>query len=88
MKDTKLYLYEFASTHFTHLDENAGYYTSEITQIPIAKIEIEDIFAELFARRVELRIVDHLWDISDVIQKTTFHWSLCRMGFAKPRLVK
>jgi len=85
MKNTNLYLYEFDSNGFILQDQNAGYYTSETTQIPIAKIEVENLFEELFKRNVEVRIVDNLWDIHDEIQKTSFNWSMCRMRFAQPR---
>ncbi|MCP1123845.1 hypothetical protein NKR74_11025 [Bacillus sp. 3103sda1] len=86
MKNTKLYLYEFDIKQFTLQDEIAGYYVSETTQIPIAKLEVVDLFQELFKRNVELRLVNNLWDICDEIQKTAFNWSMCRMGFAQPRL--
>ncbi|WP_369075716.1 DUF6886 family protein [Lysinibacillus sphaericus] len=85
MKNTKLYLYEFEIQGFTLQDQNAGYYTSETTQYPIAKFEVENLFEELFKRNVEVRIVDNLWDIHDEIQKTSFNWSMCRMRFAQPR---
>ncbi|MGE7952341.1 DUF6886 family protein [Lysinibacillus xylanilyticus] len=85
MKNTKLYLYEFDRNGFTLQDQNAGYYISEITQFPIAKIKVENLFEELFKRNVELRVVDNLWDIHDEIQKTSFNWSMCRMRFAQPR---
>ncbi|WP_440603493.1 DUF6886 family protein [Bacillus sp. GB_SG_008] len=87
MKNTKLYLYEFDTKQFTLQDKNAGYYISETTQIPIAKLEVANLFQELFKRNVELRLVNNLWDIYDEIQKTTFNWSMCRMGFAQPRLM-
>ncbi|WP_394171831.1 DUF6886 family protein [Guptibacillus hwajinpoensis] len=58
---------------------------SETTQNPIAKFEVVDLFQELFSRNVELRVVNNLWDIGDKIQRTTFKWSMCRMGYAKER---
>ena len=85
MKNTKLYLYEFNSDEFELQDEIAGYYVSKKPQIPILVYELDDLFYELFKRNVELRIVDNLWDICDEIKKTTFNWSMCRMGFAKER---
>ncbi|WP_240793436.1 DUF6886 family protein [Psychrobacillus vulpis] len=86
MKNTTLYLYEFDSTEFSLLDENAGYFTSAKKQIPINKIETTDLFQEQFRRNVELRLVDNLWDIFNEIQNTTLNWSMCRMGFAQPKL--
>ncbi|MFS0782559.1 DUF6886 family protein [Bacillus sp. 1P06AnD] len=85
MKETTLYLYEFNPKQFSLLDADAGYYTSMHTQVPIAKTAITDLFNAHFERGVEVRVVDHLWDAYDSIQKTTFRWSMCKMANAKPR---
>ncbi|MFK5706383.1 DUF6886 family protein [Lysinibacillus boronitolerans] len=85
LKTTSLYLYEFDSNGFTLQDDIAGYYTSEITQMPIHVSEINDIAKALLERNVELRIVDSLWEIHDDIQNTSLNWSMCRMRFAQPR---
>ncbi|GLC87180.1 DUF6886 family protein [Lysinibacillus piscis] len=85
LKNTTLYVYEFDTKEFTLQDENAGYYTSEVTQIPIAKFEVPNLFTALFKRNVEIRVVDNLWDMHDCIQQTSFNWSICRMRFAQPR---
>ncbi len=85
MTRTKLYLYEFDAMHFKLQDENAGYYVSETTQVPLNKIEIDHPIQELFRRQVEVRFVDHLWDIFDEIQQSTLKWSMCRMRFARSR---
>lgn len=45
-----------------------------------------DLFEALLKRNVELRIIKNLWDISDKIKTTTLNWSICRMGYAQPRL--
>lgn len=89
MANTTLYRYEFDPKDFSHRyqDEGAGYYTSEVTQHPIAKVAIHNLFGELFARHVELRLVDSLWDLHDAIQKTSFNWSMCRMRNAAPRRI-
>ncbi|MCK1998675.1 hypothetical protein MPH47_15835 [Psychrobacillus psychrodurans] len=85
MQNTTLYLYEFNTTHFTLIDENAGYYISEQKQNPIKKIVISNPSKELSRRNVELLLVDNLWDISDEIQQTSLNWSMCRMSFAQHR---
>lgn len=85
MKNTKLYLYEFDSNQFELLDEIAGYYISKTFQKPVEKLEISDLFNELFNRNVEVRIVNDLWGICEEIQKTTLNWSMCRMDFAQPQ---
>ncbi|MEG1257315.1 DUF6886 family protein [Clostridium sp.] len=86
MKNTTLYLYEFDVSDFYLQDEVAGYYVSEKTQLPINKIEISDLFSEIFLRNVEVRMLGNLWDLCDEIKMTTFHWSMCRMGNALSRL--
>lgn len=45
-----------------------------------------DLFSELIKRNVEIRVVDNLWDIADEVKMSTLNWSLCRMGYAQPRL--
>ncbi|WP_377890197.1 DUF6886 family protein [Alkalihalobacillus sp. R86527] len=86
MKNTTLTIYEFDPAAFFLQDENAGYYVSESTVVPIAKWEVRDLFQELSSRGVDVRIVHDLWRIYDAIQHTTFHWSMCRMRNAEPRL--
>jgi hypothetical protein len=87
MKNTKLYLYEFDSTSFELQDQIAGYYRSKVEQKPIDKVEVEDLFQELFKRNVELRVVDNLSDICEKIKKSSFNWSMCRMGNAQSKIM-
>jgi hypothetical protein len=85
MRKTTLYIYEFDPKDFYLQDAIAGYYVSEKKQTPIRKHAVEDLFTELFKRNVEIRVMDNLWFFSDKIQNTSFHWSMCRMGFAQER---
>lgn len=85
MQNTKLYIYEFDSSGFELQDEVAGYYVSKATQIPIAKHTVEDLIEELIKRNVEIRITDNLHNIADRVKNSSLNWSLCRMGYAKPR---
>lgn len=86
MKNTHLYLYEFDQEGFEVQDETAGYYISREAQKPIEKYIVNDLFEALLKRNVELRIIKNLWEISDRIKTTTLNWSICRMGYAQPRL--
>lgn len=85
MKNTVLYLYVFDPSGFELQDDIAGYYVSKTVQTPIAKYRVDDLFQELFDRRVEVRIVDNLWDIYERISKSSLSWSMCRMGYAQER---
>ena len=84
MLDTTLYIYEFDPANF-YFDEQAGFYVSDKTETPIDVTEHDDLYAALFKRGVEVRILDSLWELGDAVQKSSLKWSLCRMRNAKPR---
>lgn len=83
MRNTTLWLYEFAPAEFELQDAVAGYYVAKSTQTPIGKYCIDDLFGELFRRDVEVRIVNNLRAIAKDVQDTTLAWSLCRMRNAR-----
>ena len=85
MLRTTLYLYEFDPSHFVLQDEIAGYYVSERTETPIGKKQIDDLYDALFARGIELRLVDNLWPLSDAVVASTLNYSICDMANAQPR---
>ena len=84
ISQTSLYLYEFDTSNFYLQDEAAGYFVSEKTEIPIAKTKLDNLFFELFSRNVEVRILNYLWHLSELVKESTLNWSLCRMRNAKP----
>ncbi|MDR1628821.1 MAG: hypothetical protein LBS36_01200 [Oscillospiraceae bacterium] len=83
LEETTLYVYEFEPGGFYLQDEAAGYYVSESTQAPIKITVVSDLKAELARRNTALQTRDSLWGISEEIKKTSFYWSICRMGNAK-----
>lgn len=85
LRSTTLYLYEFDPAGFILQDSAAGYYIATTTQVPIRRIVVDDIPAELARREVELRFTDSLWDIAERIRSSTLDWSLCRMKNARPK---
>jgi len=84
MEKTTLYLYEFDTKDFVLQDDVAGYYVATKTQHPINRIILNNLFAELMKRNVEIRIVDNLWEIAEKVKQSTLRWSLCRMKNAEP----
>lgn len=80
MKSTTLYLYEVNDTNFYLQDSIAGYYVSEKEEIPINKIAINDLFDELFKRKIEIRLIPNLFKLCEEIKETSLKWSMCRMG--------
>ncbi|MCL2195327.1 MAG: hypothetical protein FWB76_05185 [Oscillospiraceae bacterium] len=86
MLNTTLYLYEFDPAGFVLQDACAGYYVSEKTEVPIRITAIDDLFAALFARNVEVRLVDNLWPLRDAVVASTLNFSICVMRNAQPRI--
>ena len=85
MLETTLYIYEFDSTNF-YFNDCAGFYVSEMTEMPNSLMKYENLYEELFKRNVEVRILNNLWELGEAIQKSSLKWSLCRMLNAKPKM--
>ena len=87
MTETTLYIYEFETANFyVQGDEAAGFYVSEQTEVPISVTKYDNLYDELFKRNVEVRILNYLWDLGRAVQKSSLHWSLCRMANAIPEV--
>lgn len=85
MQHTVLTLYEMDPAEFMLQDPVAGYYVAKTMQIPVAVHTITDPVAELQRRKVLVCFTENLWPLAESIQKSTLHWSLCRMKNAKAR---
>ena len=80
-----LYVYEFDPMNF-YYDENAGFYVSQKSEIPIDMVTYTDLYAELFKRGAEVRLVGNLWPLRDAVFSSSLTaWSFCKMANAKPR---
>ena len=84
MLDTILYIYEFDIANF-YFDERASFYVSDKTETPISVTKYENLYEELFKKKVEVRILDNLWELGEAVQQSSLAWSLCRMANAKPK---
>jgi hypothetical protein len=81
MIETTLYIYEFDTTSF-YYDNQAGFYVSDQTEIPVSVTKYENLYDELFKRNVEVRILNNLWKLGEAVQNSSLTWSLCRMANA------
>lgn len=84
MMDTKLTIYEFNPTDFILQDEIAGYYVSTKPQVPIGVTAVDDLFAAIFERNTELRVLPNLWQLCDAVKSSSLGYSMCRMRNALP----
>ena len=85
MRRTFLYIYEFNPANFVLQDACAGNYVSEKTETPIGKTRIDDLFGALFARGIEVRLVNNLWVLRDAVVESSLNYSICDMWNAQPR---
>lgn len=85
LRDTQLYVYEFDPATFALEDSIAAYYVSAQAVTPIAHRVVADPAAELFDRRVELRVLPSLWELRDAVARSSLGFSIIRMRNARPR---
>jgi hypothetical protein len=79
-----LYIYEFAPANF-YFDAAAGFYISQKSETPIAMATYNNLYAELFKRDTEVRLVNNLWALRDAVFASSMTlWSFCKMANAKP----
>lgn len=84
---TTLYIYEFESSTFELLDEVAGYYISDKSQIPISKASISQPLEAMKERgNIKLRILDNLQVLAKNIANSSLNFSIIRMRNAEPDL--
>ena len=81
----KLYRYAFDPAGFVLQDECAGYYISDAPQTPGECTVIEGAFSALLACDIELRIVDELWTLRDMVVESSLDYSIIRFASAAPR---
>ena len=86
MRGTTLHLYEFNPANFVLQDACAGNYVSEKIETPIGKTRIDDLFGALFARGIEVRLINNLWILRDAVVNSTLEFSICDMWNAQPRM--
>ena len=85
MMETKLTIYEFDPTDFVLQDDVAGYYVSEKPQVPVGVTTVADLFAAIFDRNAELRVLPNLWRLCEAIKLSSLGYSMCRMKNATPQ---
>ena len=82
--DAKLYVYELSSQHFVMQDACAGYYVSSVAVKPDSERCVDNLLEELFRHDVEFRIMKSLWDLREMVIKSSLEYSIIRMRNAQP----
>jgi hypothetical protein len=84
MRSCRLYCYHLPSDTFECADECAGYFVSRVAVVPVCVEILDDPFAELRRRGVDLRVVPNLWPLRDAVASSTLQFSIIRMRNALP----
>ena len=83
MRDATLCIYEFDPADFVLQDAIVGFYAAKTAQRPIARNELRDVIGEQLRRKVELRVMDRLWELAEAVQQSSLDWYLSRMRLAQ-----
>lgn len=81
----RLFIYEFTIDGFVCVDANAGYFQSRDAVAPRRVSALRDLPTALRERRIELRYVESLWPLHDVVETSGLSFSCIRMRHATPR---
>jgi hypothetical protein len=84
-RDARIFLYEMPSEAFEIADVEAGYYVARAAVRPIRRIEIADVVRKHAELGIEIRIVDNLWPLWDLVIASTLCFSGIRLRNAAPR---
>lgn len=76
---TTIYQYYLPASTFTCVDENAGYYGSRETVVPLKVELLTDLFNCLEIADIEIRFVPELKSFANEIQCTTLGFSMIRL---------
>jgi hypothetical protein len=85
LRSCRLYCYHLPPETFACVDEWAGYFVSRRPVVPACVQVIDDPFAAMLARGVELRFVPSLWPLRDAVVASTLRFSIIRIRNALPR---
>lgn len=79
IQHTTVYQYQFPASVFTCVDENAGYYGSTETVVPLKVEPATDLLCLLKMADIEIRFVLDLTNIVDEIRLTSLGFSMIRI---------
>ncbi|MCL2170990.1 MAG: hypothetical protein FWB71_02455 [Defluviitaleaceae bacterium] len=84
MTKASLYIYEFDGSTFYPAD-GPMYMVSEQTQTPLSVTKVDNLFAQLFERNVEVRILPNLHQLKEAVLQSTLRGGMMRSGLAQPK---
>ncbi len=79
----KLYVYHLPAEPFSCLDQGAGYFTSPEAVTPVKVEPVGDLFAQLAAANVEVRLMPSLFPLQEALLRSSLHFSMIRMRNAR-----
>ena len=86
LKSCRLYCYSLPAETFECVDACAGYFISRVSVVPAAVEVVDDAYAALLERGVDLRVLPDLWPLRDAVAASSLQFSIIRMRNARPRI--
>ncbi len=84
IRAAQLSLYRFDPSGFEIQDPPAGYYVSSEPVTPIGETIVANLIKAIGSRGVELRVLDSLWELRELVIGSTLEYSIIRMRNAVP----
>ena len=81
----RVYLYRMPAASFELHAAEAGYYVSREVIVPLECVQIADLVERHKGAGIELRLVNDLWPLWDVVIASTLEFSGIRLRNARPR---
>jgi hypothetical protein len=84
-RDARIFLYRLPAEPFESADAEAGYYIARSAVRPIERTLITDVIQKHADLGIELRVVENLWPLWDLVIASTLCFSGIRLRNAAPR---
>lgn len=85
MRQVRLFRYDFDPTKFRPWPDASGQFVSDQAVEPLAVTDVGDLFERHRLAGIELRFVDDLWPVVDLMVDERWDFSHVRLGNAAPR---
>ena len=86
VRNAHVFLYLMAPETFRCHAPEAGYFISDTSVKPLARIELDDLVRRHAEAGIELRLMHDLWPLWDRVTSSTLQFSGIRLSNARPRV--
>lgn len=85
VRTARLALYEMPPETFVDAHQEAGYWISRESVVPLRMTIVDDVLGTLVATGAEVRVLQDFWPLSDAVAGSSLRFSIIRKRNARPR---